>query len=130
MMESNLGAPQIAREIAVTWAGDNAGRWSDVITAAFGEDEETLELWHWLEELNPTASRAERLDGMLVICGKGRDPHRLREQWLALAWAAIEKAPPDKRAQSLGSDVVVNRLELRRGYQSQSLGPPAGIPAQ
>lgn len=110
MVESSQGAPQIAKEVAVTWAGDNAGRWSDVITAAFGDDEETQELWHWLEELNPKASLAERLDGMLVICGKGRDPHRLREQWLTLAWAAIEKAPDDKRAQLLDRMLLLTGL--------------------
>jgi tetratricopeptide (TPR) repeat protein len=110
MMESSQGAPQIAREVAVTWAGDNAGRWNDVVAAAFGEAEETLELWHWLEELNPKASRAEQFDGMLAICGMGRDPHRLRERWLALAWAAIGNTPPDKRAQLLDRMLLITGM--------------------
>ncbi len=101
MTGRTLDAPEIAREVALAWAGDDAGRWTDVVGIAFGEEEETLDLWQWLEELNPKSGRTERFDGMLAVFGKGRDPQRLRERWLALAWAAIEKAPADKRAQQL-----------------------------
>lgn len=91
------GAPGIAREVALAWAGDDEDRWNDVVKCAFGEEDETNALWQWLAELDPKASRPERLDGMLAICGMGRDPRRLRQRWLELAWEAVNKAPADKR---------------------------------
>lgn len=94
-------APQLARLAAVTWAGDNAERWDEVIVAAFGAQDETTALWDWLLVLDPKASRVERLDGMLALCGMGRDPHNLREKWLALAWEAIRNTPAEKRTPSL-----------------------------
>ena len=90
-------APQLARLAAITWAGDDAERWDEVITAAFGEREETVALWDWLLVLEPKSSRVERLDGMLALSGKGRDPLGLRDKWLALAWQAIDQAPAEKR---------------------------------
>ena len=94
-------APELARLAAINWAGDNATRWDEVVTAAFGGQDETMMVWDWLETLDPKASRVERIDGMLALCGMGRDPHRLREKWLALAWAAIERAPAEKRTPQL-----------------------------
>lgn len=93
----SIGAPQLAKQAALAWAGGDADRWAQVIDAAFGGQDETVALWDWLAELQPQASRAERLDGMLALCGLGRDPLRLREKWLTLAWAAVQQAPEDKR---------------------------------
>ncbi len=94
-------APQLARLAAITWAGDDAERWDEVISAAFGGQDEMTALWEWLLVLEPKASRVERLDGMLALCGMGRDPLRLREKWLALAWEAIRNTPAEKRTPSL-----------------------------
>ncbi len=90
-------APQLARAAAIAWAGDNAERWDEVINAAFGGEDETMALWDWLLVLEPKASRVERLDGMFALCGMGRDPHRLRDKWLTLAWEAIHHTPVEKR---------------------------------
>ena len=92
-----VAAPQLARLAAVTWAGDNAERWDEVVNAAFGEQDETMALWDWLLVLDPKADRVERLDGMLALCGMGRDPQRLRQKWLLLAWEAIHQTPIEKR---------------------------------
>ena len=92
-----LGAPQLAKQAAIAWAGERAERWEEVVAAAFGGQEEMVALWDWLGDLQPKASRSERFDGMLALCGLGRDPLRLRDKWLALAWAAIEQAPAGNR---------------------------------
>lgn len=92
-----LGAPQVAKQAALAWAGDDAQRWAQVIDVAFGGQNEMIALWDWLAELQPQTSRAERLDGMLALCGLGRDPLRLREKWLTLGWAAVQQAAEDKR---------------------------------
>lgn len=92
-----LGAPQVAAQIAAEWAGERPDRWEDVIDSAFGGQDEFLDLWDWLAELQPAANRVERFDGMLALCGMGRDPLRLREKWLTAAWAAIDKVPLEKR---------------------------------
>jgi hypothetical protein len=97
----SYSAPELARGIAITWAGDSAERWDEVVTAAFGGQDETMGIWNWLATLNPKATRIERLDGMLALNGMGRDPHRLREKWLALAWQAVANAPEDKRTPPL-----------------------------
>ncbi len=103
-------APQLARLAAITWAGDDAGRWDEVINAAFGEQDEKMALWDWLLELDPKASRVARLDGMLALSGLGRDPLRLREKWLALAWQAIDQAPVEKRTPWLLTMAFLSRL--------------------
>lgn len=91
------GSPDMAKLIAFEWAGDDAGRWDDVMDAAFGEDEDAVRLWDWLAELDPAASRIDRFDGLLALNGMGTDPLRLRDKWLALGWQAIEKTAEDKR---------------------------------
>ena len=93
----SLGAPQVAKQAALAWAGDDAERWREIIEVAFGGQDEMVALWDWLAELQPAASRAERLDGMLALCGLGRDPLRLREKWLVLARAVVQQAAPEKR---------------------------------
>ena len=113
-------APQLAKRAALTWAGDNRERWQEVINSAFGEQDETMVLWDRLAELNPKASRGERLDGMLALCGMGSDPLRLRDKWLALAWESIRQTPVENRKPllermaflvSLNGDVA-NNLKL------------------
>ena len=103
----SLGAPQVAKQAALAWAGDDAQRWEEIIEVAFGGQDETLSLWDWLAELQPAVSRAERFDGMLALCGLGRDPLRLREKCLALARAEVQQAAPEKRKPPLDKMVFM-----------------------
>jgi tetratricopeptide (TPR) repeat protein len=92
------GAPTIAAAAASSWAGDQVERWDAVIDAVLGEQDEVRALWNWLLVLEPSSSPRERFAAMLVLCGISKDPHGLRQKWLTLAWAAIEKTPEDQRA--------------------------------
>ena len=115
-----LGAPLVAKQAAIAWAGEDAVRWEEVIECAFGGQDEIGGIWDWLADLNPEASRAERFEGMLALCGVGRDPLRLREKWLARAWKAIQEIPAEKRPRLLEnmkfilsqSPDVINDLKL------------------
>ncbi len=102
--ESLSGAPRLAKHLGEAWAGDDGDRWSDLVVAAFGDDEECGTWWDWLGELNPAASRSERMEGMLALYGMGPDPSRLRDRWLALAWKAVGAAAADEAA------VMVERI--------------------
>ncbi len=114
------GAPDLGKRIAYDWAGDDGGRWDDLLLAAFGEDDETTSVWDWLAELDPKATRVDRFDGLLAIKGMGNDPELLRDKWLALGWQQLEKTAEDKRkpvfekiSQAIGmSPDVENNLKL------------------
>lgn len=95
--ESTVSAPRLAKKAAIAWAGDDKDRWEEIINTAFGGQDEIRTLWDWLAELNPKASRVERLDGMLALGGLGADPLLIREKWLELAWKAVEKAPAESK---------------------------------
>ncbi len=82
------------------WAGDQDERWEKLLNAMFG-NEEVMPAWHWLAQLKPDATRAQRLQAIVAIAGYGADPDHLREQWLALAWAAVTKAEPAQRPELL-----------------------------
>lgn len=120
MSSEVLGAPLVARQAAVAWAGDHAERWEEVVASALGGQDEVNDLWDWLADLKSEASRAERFDGLLALCGLGRDPLRLREKWLASAWEAINRTPQEKRGPLLEklkfilnqSPDVINDLKL------------------
>lgn len=92
-----LGAPDMAKRLAAEWAGNDAARWDDILDLAFGEDEDTNLVWDWMEDLDPKSSLADRFDGLLAIKGLGTDPLHLREKWFSVGWAAVAKAPEDKR---------------------------------
>ncbi|MCX6877020.1 MAG: hypothetical protein NTW21_24885 [Verrucomicrobia bacterium] len=79
------------------WAGDDESRWEELLVAAFGDHDENLACWKWLAELNPDATRKQRLAAMFALCGYGADPDNLRDPWLARAWAAITQADADHR---------------------------------
>lgn len=74
MSTEALGAPMVAKQAAGAWAGDSAERWEEIVNCAFGEQEEFIELWDWLAVLKPDASRIERFDAMLALCGFGGIP--------------------------------------------------------
>jgi tetratricopeptide (TPR) repeat protein len=88
-------APLLAKRLSIQWAGDDAERWQEVAMAAFGSQDEALAWWDWLAELDPTADRVERLDGMLALFRMMPDPQRLREKWLGRVWEALAKVPPE-----------------------------------
>ncbi|MEX1048938.1 MAG: hypothetical protein WED15_05390 [Akkermansiaceae bacterium] len=106
--EVTTGAPQLARDLAIHWAGDDDERWLTVTDTAFGGQDDLMAIWDWMAELDAKASRGERLDGLLAICGMIPDPRQLREKWLALGWAAYERAPEDKRMQLLENLTLFN----------------------
>ncbi len=120
--ESTSGAPLLAKKIGLAWAGDDAGRWTDLVSAAFGEEDEPTAWWAWLPELNPVASRAERFDAMLALFDIGADPHKLRTKWLALAWDAIDRAPAEKRVELIKRiSFVATQLSTKGGNAEQGL---------
>jgi hypothetical protein len=92
-----IGVTDPLMRVGTEWAGDDAARWEELIVAAYGDNEEILACWKWLAELKPDSSRKQRLAAMLTISGYGADPDKLRDQWLAVIWAAITKAEPDQR---------------------------------
>jgi hypothetical protein len=89
------GAPGLAWKIAVDWAGDADERWDEILGMVFGQ--EISPFWEWLKELDPAASRGERLAGLLALTGKIYDPNHLRERWLNLGWTQLEQIPEEKR---------------------------------
>ncbi|KAB2642593.1 MAG: hypothetical protein DVB26_02070 [Verrucomicrobia bacterium] len=110
-----------------TWAGDDAERWEQLVLAAFGDNEETLACWKWFAELQPDASRKQRLAAMLAIAGYGADPDHLRDSWLALAWAAITKADADPQARLLKqlASLVGATADAATHLKIRDLQPPA-----
>ena len=93
------GAPDFACKFAASWAGEDGERWDRIIPAIFSDREEMISLWDWLAELDPKATRPERLEGMLALLGIGNDKGNLREKWQQLAWEAFGKAAEDSRPQ-------------------------------
>lgn len=94
-------APELARNAATAWAGDDADRWLDVLDATFGSESDITNLWDWLAELDLKTTRADRYQALLALLGSVRDPQGLREKWLGLAWEEIRKAPEEKQMQLL-----------------------------
>jgi hypothetical protein len=91
------GAPRVARVVALQWAGEDDERWDEVVTAAFGDDDQVTAWWNWLGEIQPKAKRAERLDAMLALFDVCPDPADRRGKWLPLLWQAVDAAPPGER---------------------------------
>ncbi|MDP3851866.1 MAG: hypothetical protein Q8Q59_15285 [Luteolibacter sp.] len=90
-------APRLARNIGVSWAGEDQGRWEDLVVAACGDDDRTGDWWDWLKEIKPDSDRVERFDAMLALFGIGPDPRGLRTRWLGLLWKSAEAAAPSER---------------------------------
>lgn len=89
-----LGAPRVARELALRWAGEDDDRWDDLVVAAFGDDEQVKVWWAWLGEIEPKSKRSERLDAMLSLFNICQFPEDFREKWLSVLWKAVDAAPP------------------------------------
>ncbi len=120
--ESLSGAPQLSKRIGYAWAGDDGERWSDLIDAAFGEEDEPLSWWEWLEELAPESSHEERFDGMLALFNIGPDPAGLAAMWLERAWTAIDAAPADSQPVLIARiSYLVSQVSDRGGNVQQAL---------
>ena len=91
------GAPRLARNIAVAWAGGDEERWQEVSIAAFGDNEHAAGWWDWLAQARPDASRTERFDALLALFGIVPDPGGIREQWLDLLWKSATDAAGNER---------------------------------
>jgi tetratricopeptide (TPR) repeat protein len=101
-LESMTGAPQLARNLATRWAGEDQQRWLSVMEAAFGGQDDVMSAWEFLGELDPERSRIERMDGLLAVLGIVPDPLLVRDKWLGLAWTAYEAAPEEEKLKILG----------------------------
>ena len=110
--DSTSGAPRLAKRVAFAWAAEDAKRWEDIVAAAFGDDEQARGWWAWLIELDPTASRSQRFDGMLALFGLGPDPTKLRDHWLSLAWKAVDAMPVAERQPAVAR---LSRLAIAEG---------------
>jgi len=120
--DSTSGAPLLAKKIGFAWAGEDAGRWSELVTAGFGEEDETSAWWAWLPELDATASRIERFDAMLALFDIGGDPKKLRAKWLALAWDAVNRTPADRQAPLIKRiSFITTQLSSKSGNAEQGL---------
>jgi tetratricopeptide (TPR) repeat protein len=91
--ESGTGAVSLARRVSVAYAGEDDGKWSEIIDNVFGDGNEIDKWWTWMAALDPAAKRAARFDGLLALMRLGNDPANLRSRWLKLAWDAIETLP-------------------------------------
>ncbi|MDH4443520.1 MAG: hypothetical protein QE267_00160 [Akkermansiaceae bacterium] len=94
---ASLGAPELAKSIAIAWAADDAARWDEILDFAFGSADEIRGLWKELATIASDADQTEKLDAMLALTGMGPDPHRLREKWLARIWEAVAQTPKEQR---------------------------------
>ena len=87
------GASELATRVAIEWAGNDDGRWREMVIAAFGEVEEYLNWWDLSAKLDPSASPADRMRGLLALFGYNRDADNLYQKWTGLAWKQLEQAP-------------------------------------
>jgi hypothetical protein len=87
------GSPRVAKAVALRWAGEDDDRWEELI-ASFGDDDEIRTWWDWLAEIQPKATRGERLEAMLALFDDMPDPEDIRGKWLQHLWKAVDAAPP------------------------------------
>ena len=115
-----------------TWAADDAERWEQLVLAAFGDNEDNLACWKWFGELQPDASRKQRLAAMLALSGYGGDPDHLRDSWLALAWAAITKADAGQQAPLLKrlTSLIGAANDAATNLKIRDLQPPGAPSAE
>lgn len=95
------GAPRFALARGAAWAGDDANRWGELFSVAFGEEEEVGEWLDWIAKIEPGASRPDTLRVMMALFGMGSDPEGLSEKWLEKAWKAAKESPETERKEHL-----------------------------
>lgn len=91
--KSQDGAPLLAKRLGQAWAGEDPVRWEELVSSLLGENDITSDWWDWLAQLDPAATRSQRLDAMLALFDVGKDPGKLRDEWLQRAWKQIKDAP-------------------------------------
>lgn len=101
LFQPGSGAPHFAATHGTAWAGDDDNRWSDLFSAAFGEEDEVGEWLSWIAEIEPDVNRPETLRVMMALFGMGSDPDDLAEKWLAKAWKTAAEVPEDERKDHL-----------------------------
>lgn len=116
--ERPLGAPLLARRLAISWASNNDGGWDKIIAAAFGDDAQSIASWDWLAELDPSSTCIERFDAMLALRRLVPDPSQVRNKWMTLAWKAVAAAAPDKRDHHVAH---ISALAIQSGDVTNSL---------
>lgn len=86
LFEGTYGAPGFAADQAEKWAGEDEGRWSQVFSAALGDEEEVMEWLNWVREIKPDIAHREALDVLLALFQKSVTPGNLRSVWMDKAW--------------------------------------------
>ena len=107
------GAPQMAKQAAVAWAGDSADRWEEVVNAAFGEQEEIVDLWEWLArpEARRQPGRAARRHARPERAwARPRSP---AGKMAGLGWAAVEQRPKEHRARLARENELSSSARIR-----------------
>lgn len=134
--ESGTGAVSLAKRATAAYATDDDLKWGDVVDHVFGDSDDVKQWWNWLAVLDPGASRAARLEGMLALFHFGQDPGHLRDKWLNRAWKAVDAMPKEEAAGKLPLMVFLasasqdlttglrawDRLELGGGEDMEGYG--------
>ncbi len=84
--ESFLPAPQLAIRLSAEWAKDNDERWGSLTDAFWAGDDDSYEWWRLLGKLDTEASRAKRLEVVLMLVRRLPGEKGERQRWIELAW--------------------------------------------
>ncbi|MBC7981144.1 MAG: hypothetical protein H7Y36_11330 [Armatimonadetes bacterium] len=90
-------APHFAASVGAEWAGEDENRWSEIFSAAFGEEDHVQQWRSWIVEIQPEISPAQTMEAMMAIFRMGADPNQLRTKWIDLAWKAVADAEDEKQ---------------------------------
>lgn len=91
-------APHYAKTAAVTWAGDDENRWSEIFAVALGDNDAVSEWIDWIREMEPNIGYPETLEVMMAVFKIGHDPEHLRIKWIARAWDSVESTEGEAKA--------------------------------
>ncbi len=108
---STSGAPVFCARVSEKWAGDDENRWSEVLTCAFGDEDDVREWWDWLGRQKPALSFIERLRVQMGIYRMGADP---LGQWMPRVWQSAKEDPEGvKRVLQLATDTEDAALYMK-----------------
>lgn len=91
--ETSSGAPVFSAAVAAKWAGEDEDKWLDVLTSAFGDDQDVKQWWSLLGKLEPRLALPERLALQMALFRMGPDPKGLRAATLSKALDAAKRDP-------------------------------------
>jgi tetratricopeptide (TPR) repeat protein len=106
-----IGALELGKTAALTYAGDDDVRWREVVEAAFSRSSGVIGWWEWLGELDPTATKESRFSRMLTLFRYQPDFSNQSQSTLERCWEEVErlkKQPPE----GLDGKKLIARLEL------------------